>query len=118
MHLLRTQPLDGAAAWASVRAAAVFGFVAAVLSYGAVVGVSFPVPSAPVSTRTTATSPDGQPLWETSYAERFPGCVSTLLWPMTEVPESLLTRAASGEVARVSVREAQTRVEETIGACR
>lgn len=55
-------------------------------------------------------------LWQSSWSERFPGCVALALWPRDERPVALVTRGAGGEVARVSP-EARS-LDRVVGACR
>ena len=58
-------------------------------------------------------------MWKESYSARFPGCVSTAVWPEGEAPVALVTLAPDGEVGRVEVGPgAGRRPPNTIGACR
>lgn len=61
---------------------------------------------------------DADTLWQSSWSERFPGCVALALWPSDARPVAVLTRGSDGEVAKVdpsSVPQADHRV---VGACR
>ena len=66
----------------------------------------------------------GRPLWETAYSERYPGCVSMVLWPLDEVPVALVTRTPAGDVSRVPLDEVDRAPlspwgqAHAIGACR
>ena len=66
----------------------------------------------------------GPPLWETAYSERYPGCVSMVLWPLDEVPVALVTRTPGGDVSRVPLDEVDRAPlspvgrAHAIGACR
>lgn len=66
----------------------------------------------------------GQPLWETAYSERYPGCVSMVLWPLDEVPVALVTRTPAGDVSLVPLGEVDRAPlsplgqAHAIGACR
>jgi hypothetical protein len=58
--------------------------------------------------------------WRSSYSERFPGCVSAVLWPVEEQPVAIVARRPGGEIVRVAanaVAAAQS-PSSTIGACR
>jgi hypothetical protein len=64
------------------------------------------------------------PLWKTSYSERYPGCVPSILWPADEHPVALVTRTPGGRVDQVAL-DAQGHLvgavpagARTIGACR
>jgi len=62
-------------------------------------------------------------LWKASYSEKYPGCVSTVLWPSSEMPVALVVVKADGHTAMLSREEARTsaaqgQVARTIGACR
>lgn len=67
-----------------------------------------------------------EPAWRAAYSRRFPGCVSTVLWPVGERPVAFVVRQHSGRVARISVEEAVRRAHtsppgdgaRTLGACR
>jgi hypothetical protein len=63
-------------------------------------------------------------LWRTSYSERYPGCVPSVLWPADEQPVAVVTRTPDGRIDRVALDADQRLVRalpaaaETIGACR
>lgn len=66
----------------------------------------------------------GPRLWERAYSERYPGCVSMVLWPLDEVPVALVTRTPAGSVERVPLDEVDRAPlspvgrAHAIGACR
>ncbi len=62
-------------------------------------------------------------VWKAAYSERYPGCVSTVLWPAGEQPVALVVVDADGLTTRVSQAEARSLAADgglarTIGACR
>lgn len=106
-----------------VRSLSSLSVVFALLGAVVVVGADEPVAgTAPGATRVEA--PASLPLWETAYSERYPGCVSLVLWPLDEVPVALVTRSRNGAVSRVPLDEVDRAPlspvgrEHTIGACR
>lgn len=56
-----------------------------------------------------------QQVWRADWSRRFPGCVSTLLWPRGEPPRAVVVRDARGRLAEVPRPRAGAR---TVGACR
>ena len=62
--------------------------------------------------------------WKESWSERYPGCVSVLLWPREEPPVAVVVRRPNGSVARVAVHgtsrpfAAVPDGTEAVGACR
>lgn len=69
------------------------------------------------------TDPGSSSIWKASYSERYPGCVSTVLWPPSETPVALVVVQPDGRMAKVSREQArasaaQGQVARTIGACR
>jgi hypothetical protein len=105
------------------RSAVVHGLMFLLLSVAIVLVPDQPRPESshvPVPAEDTA----GRPLWETVYSERYPGCVSLVLWPMDEQPVALVTRTPAGEVERVAMDEAgrlhwlPAGGARAIGACR
>jgi hypothetical protein len=64
------------------------------------------------------------PVWKTSYSQRYPGCVPTVLWPADENPVAVVTRRSDGRIDRVALDDQRHLVrpvdagERTIGACR
>ena len=67
--------------------------------------------------------PGSSTIWKASYSERYPGCVSTVLWPESEKPVALVVVQPDGRMAMVSREEArasaaQGQIARTIGACR
>jgi hypothetical protein len=67
--------------------------------------------------------PSGHAVWKASYSEKYPGCVSTVLWPAAEKPVALVVVRADGRTARLTRDEAVRNaaagdVASTIGACR
>ena len=64
-------------------------------------------------------------VWKEAYSRRFPGCVSTVLWPATERPVAVVVRDRRGRVSRLGLRDAVRRADQgrltgvtTLGACR
>lgn len=64
-------------------------------------------------------------VWKAAYSRRFPGCVSTVLWPATERPVAVVVRDRWGRVSRLGLRDAVRRADQgrltgvtTLGACR
>lgn len=103
----------------SASSAALFALLVMTLVHAGSEQAGAVVPSPPgwTSTRTA------QPAWDSAYSERYPGCVSMVLWPADEVPVALVTRSAAGSVDRVPVagleHPAPTLAEaRAIGACR
>ena len=67
-----------------------------------------------------------EPEWRAAYSRQFPGCVSTVLWPVGERPVAFVVEQRSGEVTWVSVEDAVRLASHAsiaedvwiIGACR
>ena len=62
--------------------------------------------------------------WKESWSQRYPGCVSVLLWPRDERPVAVVARRPDGTVTRVAVHGPSQQPAvlpkgaETVGACR
>ena len=112
----------------TLRGALVQSFASVGLAFAMLGGVVVLGPDATTAPVEAGTQPgDGQPgraLWETSYSERYPGCVSMVLWPLDEVPVALVTRTPAGAVTRVPLDEVDRAPlsmvgrAHAIGACR
>lgn len=65
-------------------------------------------------------SPAGPPAWRTVWSERFPDCVSVVLWPDGEEPVALVTKDPDGRVRRVAHDAPLSAIpgRVTVGACR
>lgn len=68
-------------------------------------------------------APSSPVIWKSTYSEQYPGCVSTVLWPVAEVPTAVVVMGIDGSVAKVSqdrarILAAQGQVGQTIGICR
>lgn len=56
------------------------------------------------------------PVWESSWSRRFPGCVALALWPQDERPVALVTRSPDGVITREPPR--RPNAGPVVGACR
>src|SRR3954454_6526041 len=104
----------------SLRATFVRSFVS-LLAVGAVLVTSLLHGATGVDVRRHAL--DGAVPWKASWSERYPGCVSVLLWPREERPVAVVARRPDGSITRVTVRgpRAFAAVPEgarAVGACR
>ena len=84
---------------------------------------AFLLPSAFVSHEVPHTHAPTSVVWKAAYSERYPGCVSTVLWPATEKPVAVVVVGTDGRTARMSRVEARALaasggLARTIGACR
>lgn len=106
-----------------VRSLASVSLVFALLGGVLVVGADEPT-AGPAPGASRVDVPPVPPLWETDYSERYPGCVSLVLWPLDEVPVALVTRSRTGAVSRVPLDEVDRAPlspvgrAHAIGACR
>lgn len=57
-------------------------------------------------------------VWESSWSQRFPGCVALALWPQHETPVALVTRSPVGEIAKVAPTASDQQPGRVVGACR
>ena len=58
-------------------------------------------------------------VWRAAWSERYPGCVSTVLWPADERPVAIVVRTAGGGIDRVDLTSvASMPAADAVGACR
>ncbi len=68
-------------------------------------------------------TPSTSVVWKADYSKKYPGCVSTVLWPDAEKPVALVVVDAEGGTAKVTRGQARLLASSggmtrTIGACR
>jgi hypothetical protein len=61
---------------------------------------------------------DTDALWQSSWSERFPGCVALALWPHDERAVAVLTRGPGGAVVRSAPSSGVQPGHQVVGACR
>jgi hypothetical protein len=81
------------------------------------------LPSLLFTNNTPATHQQTSVVWKAAYSEKYPGCVSTVLWPAAEKPIAIVVLAADGTTARVTGAQARVMaanggLARAIGACR
>jgi hypothetical protein len=57
-------------------------------------------------------------VWESTWSQRFPGCVALALWPQHESPVALVTRTSDGRVDKVAPAAVEQQPGRVVGACR
>jgi hypothetical protein len=101
--------------------ALLFRSFASMLALGAVLAAAVLHSASAVDARAY---PRGGPVpWKESWSERYPGCVSVLLWPQDERPVAVVARRPDGSVTRLTVRgprpfDSVPSGVRAVGACR
>lgn len=85
--------------------------------------LAYVVPSAILNPAAAPADDPSPVIWKSTYSERYPGCVSTVLWPAAEVPTAVLVMRNDGEILMVSREQSRTlavqgQVAQMIGICR